>query len=1064
MLFFSAGMAQGQEMRSTGNMDAVQNQNWRSGNLNISGRVVDDKGEPVVGASVVVKGTTTGVTTGINGDYDISAPSDGTLTFSFLGMGALDVAVNGRARLDVRLAESDQEIQEVVVTAMGLSRDKKAIGYAASTFKGDEIAAAKVVNPMQGLQGKVAGVDVTSSQNPGGSQNVTIRGYSSFSSNQPLYIVDGVPLTNTASAAGSSLNYNVDFGSGLNAINPDNIESMTVLKGAAATALYGSRAANGVVMINTKSGKNTGSKIQVTYDGSVNLSQVGRLPTEQKLFGQGWSGQRELPENGNWGSRYDGKDRVWGWIVDNSQQIKPYKYVENRVRDVYDIGVGYKNALAVSGGNDATLYHFALSQNKVDGAIPTDADSYTRYTISANGSHKGKRLTLSSSVNVSSENTKSVPEGQGASFFRSLYEIPNDISIVDLKDYKSKWNNTDNYFTPYGINPYWVINENGAQMHKYKFFGKFQADLELHKTFKLTYRFGGDYESMREDTHLAVVAFGSDSPNAAVSTNAENPGEYRQLRRQRLQLNHDAFATYSSRFAQQFQVDVIAGFNANERSSDALQGLASSIDVADFYHLANTLATPVASQSASNRAIVGAYINADFGFRDYAYLTLTARNDWSSTLPKNANSFFYPGATASVVITEVLKREFNLSTGVLNYAKLRAAYGQTGNDADPYYVYNRYVKGFADLEAYPSIDDISFPLGGLNAYKLSTTMGNLELKPEITSEFEVGGEVAFFGNRFALDAAYYNKFTKGLIQALPADPTTGFTSRMTNLGDVRNHGVELGVTLVPLRIGGFEWNVSYNFSKNYNKVERLDIEEIFIDGYSGVGIYAVEGMPIGQFKTNVTMKTPDGNIVVDTKGLPRYTADMEYFGKDINEKFRMGGSTRLSYKGVSVGATLDFRYGGYMYSYTKDYQGWTGNGDWTVMNDRNPFVIPGSVVEIGDGTFRENTVPVNADELHTFYSNGALDYTPYFVIDRSYLKLRDVSISYDLPRKVCERMRLAGLRISANASNILLWTPQDNRFIDPETTTFGSDLGAKFGEFGTNPSYIYYTFGLNFTF
>lgn len=435
--------------------------------LNVSGTVHDASGDPIVGATVTVKGSTIGTVTGINGDYNIQAPPDGTLTFSFLGLGTLDVAVNGRARLDVRMSNSDTELQEVVVTAMGLTRDKKALGYAASSIGSEEIIKSKSVNPITAMQGKVAGMDVSSAQSPGGTQNVIIRGFSSFANNQPLYIIDGVPITNSQNQSGSALNAQVDFGSGINALNPDNIENMTVLKGAAATALYGSRAANGVIMVTTKSGKNTDGKVRVAYDGSVTLSQVGRLPNEQNLFGQGWSGDRALDENGNWGAAFDGKDRVWGSVVDNSQKIKPYTYQGDRIRDFFDIGVGYKNSVSFSGGNEATQYHLSLSQNKIDGAIPTDADMYKRYTMAANGSHKGKKMTVSSSINVSSETTNSVPTGQGSSLYRSLNEIATDLSIVDLKDYKNKFNNLDNYLTPYGLNPYWILNENGRLLSNF---------------------------------------------------------------------------------------------------------------------------------------------------------------------------------------------------------------------------------------------------------------------------------------------------------------------------------------------------------------------------------------------------------------------------------------------------------------------------------------------------------------------------------------------------------------------------------------------------------------------
>ena len=422
--------------------------------------VSSEDNEPVVGASVLVVGTSLGVTTDIDGKFVIqNVPGTAKeIRVSYIGMQSQNMAIS-KGMMRIVLKIDAQVLDEVVVTAMGISRNKKALGYAATSVKGDEIANSRTVNPMNALQGKVAGVDISTAPGPGATQNVIIRGASSFGNNQPLYVVDGVPITNEQNRSGDDLNDQVDFGSGINALNPDDIADMTVLKGAAATALYGSRAANGVVMITTKSGQNTHGKVQVVYDGGYTISRVGRLPDEQTQFGQGWSGMSggpNLHENGNWGAAYDGKDRVWGNIVDDEQLVKPYAYLKNRVRDFYDLGRNYKNALSLSGGTERTNYFVSLSQNSVDGVIPTSQDSYNRYTLATRGSHQAGKVKVSTSINVSAEKTKAVGSGQGASLHRSLYEIANDISIVDLKDYNNKFHNLDNYFTYYGTNPYYV--------------------------------------------------------------------------------------------------------------------------------------------------------------------------------------------------------------------------------------------------------------------------------------------------------------------------------------------------------------------------------------------------------------------------------------------------------------------------------------------------------------------------------------------------------------------------------------------------------------------------------
>ncbi|MDD4262858.1 MAG: SusC/RagA family TonB-linked outer membrane protein, partial [Syntrophaceticus schinkii] len=608
-----------------------------SAQTQVRGTVVDNTGEPVIGATIQVKGTSQGTVSDIDGNFSLSAPANGTLVVSYVGYAAQEVPVSANVR--VVLNEDTELLDELVVTALGLTREKKTLGYGVTSVSGDEISNAQTVNPMSALQGKVAGLDVSAAPNPGGTQNVAIRGFSSFGNNQPLYVVDGVPITNAQNRSGSDLNSQVDFGSGINALNPNDIENITVLKGSAASALYGSRAAQGVIMITTKSGKDTNGKLNIAYDGSVTVQEVGRIPTEQKLFGQGWSGDRALDENGSWGARFDGKERVWGNIVDNSQQLKPYVYLNNRIRDFYDYGIGYNNAVSLTGGNENTKFHASVSQNTVDGPIPTDDDSYKRYTIASNASHKANKLLISTSINFSSEKNEASPTGQDNSIYRSLNEIATDISIVDLKDLNNKFNNVDNYFTPYGMNPYHILDIKEAVQNKYKFFGKFQLDYDFLENLKLTYRFGGDYEQTIADTHFDAIVFTPGSPNDG-SSNA-SPGSYNQTRRQRIQVNHDLILNYNERFGD-FSLNAIAGANTNEQSYNAIGGEITSIDIPGFYDFTNSLTPPTASQESNIYRLWGMYLNADLGFRDYLYLTLTGRNDYSSTLPLGKNSYFYP--------------------------------------------------------------------------------------------------------------------------------------------------------------------------------------------------------------------------------------------------------------------------------------------------------------------------------------------------------------------------------------------------------------------------------------
>lgn len=1035
-----------------------------------------DDGFSLPGVAVTIEGTTVGVATDFDGNYTLKGipASAKEISFSFIGMKTAVVSIDGKTVIDVVMEADATLVDEVVVTALGISREKKSLGFASTSVGGAEIADSKAVNPMNALQGKVSGIDVSSAPGPGATQNVIIRGASSFGSNQPLYVVDGVPIVNDQNRGGDNLNNNSDFGSGINALNPDDIANMTILKGAAATALYGSRAANGVVLISTKTGKDTGGKLSISYDGSFAVQRVGRIPERQDEFGQGWGGDHALTENGNWGPRYTNADRLFGFVVDNSQMIKPYSFVESRIRDFYDYGINYKNSISASGGNETTNYFLSVSNNNTDGVYPDAVDTYDRTTLSTRGSHSWGAVKISSSVNFSSEKTKAVPGGQGATVFRSILEIAEDYSVIDMKDYNNKFWNMDNYFTQYGINPYYALFENGSEQVKSKLFGKVQADIDFTDKIKGMYRFGGDLENSTSESWTAKYTVPTTAPSYTDSK--ASAGSYEIYRRRRTEMNHDMYVSYTDELASNFNINALVGLNVNQRDYSRVGGELSALDIPGYYNLSNGTSDAVAEQYEEQRRLVGLFANVELDYDDIYFLTMTARNDWSSTLPLDNNSYFYPGITGSVIVSELLDRS-DSKPSFLDFAKARVAYGWTGNDADVYKIDAVYTGGLVSQPGYPNVEDISFPLNGLNSWMVSNRLGNADLAPEITKEIEFGLDVTLFKNRFGFELSYYNKLTEGLINSRPLDPSTGYSSIVANIGDVRNKGFEAVVFGSPVRNDNFEWIVSANYSQNRNKVEKLiGGDEISLGaGFGSTGLYAIEGNEIGVFKTPISEKvTIDGveYTVVDGNGLAKVTSDAKVLDKTVNEKFRLGLSNTFNYKNFSLGATLDLRYGGYMYSYTKDYQGWTGSGLETTYNDRKTFVIPNSVQIVVDESdesgetfdYVENTTPVSPSTLEDFYTNGGFNKVDDFIIDRSYMKLREAKISYNFSKDIASVLHLKSIRASFVVSNILLWTPAENVYVDPETTSFGNDMSAKFGEYGAGPTNQNYTFGLSLTF
>lgn len=1038
----------------------------------ISGIVVSQDDEsPVIGATVKVVGTKMGTVTDIDGKFKITCPAGkNTLHVSYLGMQPTEVTA--RNGMKIRLKSDETQLDEVVVTAMGIKRSEKSLGYSATSVKGDEIAQVRSNDVMSGLAGKIAGVQIANtSSDPGASNSVIIRGYSSLSgSNQPLYVIDGVPLDNASpstaeglsSTSYDGLNSGYDFGNGASAVNPDDVESMTVLKGAAATALYGSRAANGVILITTKSGKKRNKGIGVEYNGGIQFETLLRVPQMQNEFGQGWYGNKTMDENGSWGPRFDGSYLRYGQVYNNSQQRKSYVAMEDNIKDFFDTGVRYSNSVSFDGATDKSTFFLSLSSIEEDGIIPTDADSYHKYTISGRASHQIKSVKLSTSLNYVSQSNDFVSTGQGLSMYNNIMQTPRDISIVDLKDLSNPFNTPGYYYTPYGVtNPYYVIENNMNNYESERFYGKLQADWDFLKYFRFTYRFSIDTTTGHHKTgEPNLEKLYADTPNGDDLTG--DTGSVSQMISRRREINNDILLTFDKDVYKDLHLNALAGFNGNERRYKYVYASVDNLTIPTWYNLSNSSEIPTVEQYESMRRIYGIMAQAELGWKNMLYLTLTARNDWSSTLPKENRSFFYPGITASWVFSELLPES---TKNVITFGKLRAAWGKTGNDADPYMTNSVYAQASASSSGWGS-SSFPFTKTGTNAYTVSNVLGSATLSPEMTTETEIGLNMAFFNNRVSFDVAYYNRVSDKQIFSLNMDPSTGYTAMNTNLGKIRNRGVELLVNVTPVKTRDFQWDLSWNFTKNKNVVLSLPEElggESVIYGFSGgTGLYAIEGKELGIYKAYVAQKDDEGHVIVNSNGLPQASTDLVEVGS-MNNKYQMGFGTTLKYKGLSLAVNFDMRHGGLMYSRTKSITYFTGNAIQTAYNDRNPFIVPNSVVDNGDGTYSENTTPLTPTQIYNYWNNGP-DMDASFLVDKSYVKLRSLVLAWDLPSKWFRNLFITGVKLSVYGNNLFLWTPSDNTFMDPESTSFGNDLEGQFGEYSTNPSSRKFGFNVNIKF
>ena len=595
-----------------------------------------DDGQPIIGAAVSVEGTKTGMLTDVNGRFSLTLPEGKTqLRISYVGM--LPQTVTAKNGMRVFLKSDAAALDEVVVTAMGIKRSAKALGYSATALGGEEIAESRTNDIMSSLAGKVAGVQIsTTSSDPGASNSVIIRGISSLSgSNQPLYVIDGVPMTNTAIISNDHLNNQYDFGNGANAVNPDDVENMTILKGAAATALYGSRAANGVILITTKSGKKQ-EGIGVEYNGGLQWESVLRLPQSQNDFGMGWYGDKTYDENGSWGPKFDGSKLRYGAIYDNSQNIKSYVAIKNNLKDFFDTGFRYNNSVSFSNATADDTYYVSLSQIHDDGIIPTNSDSYTKYTFSANGSHKVKDLTISTALNYAYQKNSFVTTGQGgASMYNAMMQTPRDISIAEMKDLSNPFNSPGYYYTPYGItNPYWVLENYESKYESERFYGKLQLDYDFLKYFKATYRFGLDTQTgHRNSGEPNLESLFKGTYNEDASTIAGATGSATQQTRRQREINQDFFVTFNMPISD-FNINALAGFNGNERRYSYLYASVENLTIPTFFDITNSSEIPTVEQYQWKRRLMRVYGQAEFAWKDMVYLTLSASNDWSSTLPR----------------------------------------------------------------------------------------------------------------------------------------------------------------------------------------------------------------------------------------------------------------------------------------------------------------------------------------------------------------------------------------------------------------------------------------------
>jgi TonB-linked SusC/RagA family outer membrane protein len=1038
----------------------------------ITGAVTSaEDGSSIPGASVFVKGTTLGTVTGNDGKFSMKIPQSAkTLTVSFIGMTTVDVPITSQTNYLIKMKVAPVEISEVVVTALGQTTNKAKVGYSTQTFNKDAVSKDGAVTLMDALQGKVAGANISTLGGPGSSTKVVLRGYGIIGggNNQPLYVIDGVPLNDQVldNSFSGNLGGYTDFGNAMTNVNPNDIESITILKGTAASSLYGSSAKNGAIMITTKRGE--AGKLKIEYNGSMNWSTVGKLPDLQDAYGQGWNGTFILSENGSWGPKLDGRIRPWGATVDNSQLIKPFSYVKDNLRNFYNTGTEANNSIALSGGSDKSKFYFSYSNVSSNGVIPTRADYLQRNTFALRTNSDFGKFSINTSFNYINRKQNSPVSGQGgadaATVFESLLQIPVDIPITDFRHINNKFFNVDNYFTPYAINPYYPLVENSASQNTDRIFGDFDFKYKFTNSFNAQFRLGGDFSNSR--------TFAYAQPNAPTpgSWNAGNnvEGNSRQLYVGSVLQSSDYFGTingdfmlnYSKKLNPDLNLDATAGLNYYESEVKNENAYITNLTIPGYFNLSNSTAPPTAYDYKSLRRRIGLYGQASLSYKDQLFATGNIRNDWSSTLPINDNGIFYYGLNGSWVATQTL----DLSNTPISYLKVRAGYGQTGSDPNPYMTYPALGRG----DIYLGYGNLTTPFNGTPAFGISNVIGNSSLKPIQTNEFEVGTEIRILQDRIGVDFTFYDRITKGQIFTVPIAPSTGYAQpspiqttagMVENIGQVSNKGIELTLDAKPIKTKNFTWSLTYTYSRNINNVDKLptQLPVTLLNQFYDAESRAVIGKAVGEIYAFVPKLSPDGKIIVNAAGEPQAAEEKGDFGNS-QFKYMMGLNNVFTYKNWQLSSSLDFRYGGVFYSGTADLLLFTGNTKPTLYNNRKPFIVPNSVQEVagsnGTITYVENKTPIDDANFGNYFYPTSNPGTSYYdrIIDRSFLKMRDITLSYKLPNKWISVIKANQATVGVYGRNLLLWTPNSNIYVDPEGTNLGNDLAGELGEFRAAPT------------
>ena len=1014
----------------------------------ISGIVSDQSGLPLPGVNIIVKGTTNGTQTDFDGKYSIKSQTGEILTFTYLGLKTQEITVGTSSTINVTMIEDASVLEEVVVTALGIKREEKALGYSVQSIKGEGMTEARESNISNALSGKVAGVQVTgTSGSVGASSRVVLRGNSSITgNNEPLYVVDGVPIDNRSYGnAGSG--GGVDLPNGAADINPDDIESVTVLKGPNAAALYGLRAGNGVIVITTKRGT-VNKKFSVSINNNITFSNPLLLPNYQNSYGQGGSNYFEFV-NGAGAGVGDGVDESWGPPLDaglefiqwNSQLNGgiplPWRSYPDNVRDFLDTGLNISNNVSLS----TEKVRLSIGNSEEKGMVPFT--ELRKTTIGFNGTlDLGDRFTGNVSAtyfNVDSDNLPISGYNNENPFQQFIWSARN-VNFADLRDWRNfplaspgtaaegtplNWNQN------FQNNPYWVLETNRNTFEKDRIVGNINLNYQINDWLSVAAKVGTDFYSQFETSRQAIG-----SNNAA-------DGSYFQIQRRFEEVNSDILLSINKDINEDFSFSLSLGANQMVRKYNSTSGFLPALELPNLYNLSNlkTGSTATVGNFERNEQIQSVYGYGQIAFKNFFFIDFTARNDWASILPINNNSFFYPSISSSLVLTDAL----NVKSDVLNFLKIRGGWSQVGSTGA--------------LSAY-NINS-AYDLGNTgfgNQASLPNTQYNPNLKAETVTGVEFGIDGKFFKNRLRLGATYYDQKSEDLLVPIQVSASTGYTSVWDNVADMTNKGIEIQLGVTVLKAEDFSFDVDLNWAQNDNTVTSLgELDSYLLGGQWGVNLEARPGLPYGVIVGRDFERDSNGKVIYEN-GLPLVDQTYKVLG-DIAPDWTGGANFSLRYKDFDISTLIDAKIGGEIHSMTYAWGRYAGTLEESLIG-RETGVVGNGVMSDGNGGYVDNNVVVPAKVFNQASYNNDVESSSVF--DASYVKLRQITLGYSLPKKLLKNTPIESLKFSVVGRNLaILYKVAPH--IDPETG-FSSANGEQGQEFGQYPSARNIGFNINLKF